>query len=286
MDENLEFEQDIEEDIDETEIDDIEDTEDEVTDAEDYDEGEDADDDESSDDEELEYDEDGNVIVAEDGETDAEEQSEDTAESTEKETESETTDNRNDSAYDALKKQHDDRESLIRDVLKSVGIDDDDVEKGLARLAADAEGLSVDEYIRKRLETKQADEAQKFYQKMMVEQMIAKDMNELHSLFPETKGISRLEDVPNCKRYAELRDMGLSVREAYNAANPDARRDTIVNSTKQKAINASKSHLKSNVPVAARDTSVKITRGEMEQMRELFPEMSDKQLVALYKKTI
>jgi hypothetical protein len=119
----------------------------------------------------------------------------------------------------------------------------------------------------------------------MLERMAAADLNELHSLFPETKGISKFEDIPNCKRYAQLRDMGLTAKEAYTAANPDARSKAVAASVKQQTINASKAHLKSNVPIASKDTSVKITRGEMEQMRELFPDKSTKELIALYKKT-
>ena len=118
-----------------------------------------------------------------------------------------------------------------------------------------------------------------------MERMVASDLNELHSLFPETKDINKFEDIPNCRRYAELRDKGLSVKEAYSAANVDGRRKAVANSVKQQTINASKSHLKSNVPIASKDTSVKITRAEMDQMRELFPDKSDKELVALYKKT-
>lgn len=269
MDENLELEQENEvEEIDDFETEDIDEDAEDNTDIE------------ITDDEELEYDDDGNVIEAESEDNEADAQVE--------ERETNTTDNNSNvsSKEDSeLKKKYDDREAIIKDALKAMGIDFDNVDEGLARLAADAKGVTVEQYTKERDDARKIEEAQRVYREVMMERMIASDMAELHSLFPETKSIAKFEELPNCRRYAELRDKGLSVREAYSAANPEVRRETIVNSVKQQTINASKSHLKSNVPIASRDTSVKITRGEMEQMRDLFPDKSDKELVALYKKT-
>jgi hypothetical protein len=268
MEENLELEQKIEEseEIEEVEEDyEVEETEEEIE--------EDTD---PTDDEELEYDDDGNVVEAEEEPT-----NDATAQVEERNT------NTTDTAVseDPMKRKYDDREAIIKDVLKAMGIDSDNVDEGLLRLAADAEDMTVEEYTKKRDENRKMEEAQRLYREVMMEKMVQSDLNELHNLFPETKSIAKFESIPNCKRYAELRDLGLSVKEAYTAANPDARREAIANSVKQQTINASKSHLKSNVPIASKDTSIKITRGEMAQMKELFPEKSYKELVALYKKT-
>ncbi len=275
MDENLELEQEIDE-----AFADIEETDEEDTDLEEETVEEEETEESAEPDEELEYDEDGNVIVAEDNETVTEDNNE-----VEPESEPVVEENKDVTEYDNLKKRYDDRESLIKDVLKIVGIEEADIDQGLAKLAAETEGVSVEEYLKKRAENLKAEEAQKYYNKMLLDRMVAKDMSELHSAFPETKDILKFEDIPNARRYAELRDLGLSVREAYNAANPEARRTAITNSVKQQAINASKSHLKSNVPIASKDTSVKISRAEMETMRDLFPDKSDKEIIALYKKT-
>lgn len=280
MDENLELEQDIDVETDEA----TDDFDVEVEEA-DVDEEADETDDESveetsEDDEELEYDDEGNVITAEDDETVAEEKE------GEQTVESGTADEgKPDTHYDDLKKKYDDRESLIRDVLKTIGIDEKDLDQGLAKIAADFEGDSVEDFLKKRAEKQEAEAAQNFYKKMLLDKMVAEDMQKLHSQFPELKSVTKFADLPNARRYAELRDLGLSVEEAYNAANPGGRRDAITNSVKQQAINASKAHLKSNVPIASRDNSVKITRAEMQQMRDIFPDMSDKEIIALYKKT-
>lgn len=264
MEENLELEQDI--DVDEEFDTDVEETENEEI--------------EITDDEELEYDDDGNVIEAEseDNDVTAQVEERDTNDTDTKETVSSKEDIN-------LRKKYDDREAMIKDLLNAMGIEVDNVDDGLIKLVTDATGDTEEQYKKKREDARKTEEAQRVYREVMMERMIASDMAELHSLFPETKSIAKFEELPNCRRYAELRDKGLSVREAYSAANPEVRRETIVNSVKQQTINASKAHLKSNVPIASRDTSVKITRGEMEQMRELFPDKSDKELVALYKKT-
>lgn len=280
MEENLELEQDIENEIDvETDddsvdsydVDEIEETAEDNTDPEEE---------EPSPDDELEYDEDGNVITTEDGKTDAETISEDVDTSN-------TADNSPNvsSDYEDLKKKFDDREAFIKDALKVLGIDEKSTDEGIAKLIADAEGSTVEDVLKKRSEALQAEEAQKYYKQMLLDRMIANDMKELHSLFPETKNIDKFENVPNARRYAELRDLGLTVAEAYNAANPNARREAIASSVRQQSINASKAHLKSTVPIAAKDTSIKISRAEMDAMRDLFPDKSDKEIVALYKKT-
>lgn len=291
MDENLELEQEIDEafaEIEEVDTDEVEDLDD-TTDASEDDEDGAEDGNEDGEDEMLEYDEDGNVIVAEEDETVAEETATEVDAETKPDeqtgTENADTGKTDVTEYDTLKKERDERESLIKDVLNILGIDEPDIEQGLARLAAETEGVTVDAFLKNRAEKQKAKEAQEFYNKMLLDRMVAKDVSELHAAFPETKGITKFEDIPNARRYAELRDLGLSVTEAYNAANPEGRRNAIVNSVKQQTINASKSHLKSNVPIASKDTSVRISRAEMESMRDLFPDKSDKELVALYKKT-
>lgn len=278
MDENLELEQELEEDTDDLTDVEVEDTDgDDDSDDYNFEEGEDTD---PADDEELEYDEDGNVIEsAEDDTNEAAAQVE--------EREINVTDTNTHSAPEKpAEGEKSKREAIIKDLLKAMGIEEENIDAGLIRLAADTKGVTPEQYGKELDDTIKSEEAQKMYKQVMMERMVSADMNELHSMFPETKDIKKLEDIPNCRRYAELRDMGLSVKEAYSAANPEGRREAVATAVKQKAINASKSHLKSNVPIASKDTSVKISRAEMNQMREMFPNKSDKELIALYKKTM
>ena len=159
MDENLELEQEIDEafaDIEET--DEKTDLEEETVEEVETEESE------ADSDEELEYDEDGNVIVAEDNETVTEDNNEE-----EPKSEPVVEEKKDVTEYDNLKKRHDDRESLIKDVLKIVGIDEADVDQGLAKLAAETEGVTVEEFLKKRAETIKTEEAQKYYNQMLLD---------------------------------------------------------------------------------------------------------------------
>jgi hypothetical protein len=278
MEENLELEQELEDmdDLTDADVDDADDTADSDENYN-FEDGEEMD---PTDDEELEYDEDGNVV-----ESSEEEVNEAAAQAEERETKKPDTDTPP-APEKPAEGEKSKREAIIKDLLKAMGIEEEDIDAGLIRLAADTKGVTPEQYGKDLDDTIKSEEAQRMYRQVMMERMAAADMNELHSLFPETKDITKLEDVPNCRRYAELRDMGLSVKEAYSAANPEGRREAVANSVKQQMINASKSHLKSNVPVASKDTGVKISRAEMNQMREMFPDKSDKELIALYKKTM
>lgn len=275
MEENLELEQDIDVDLDDdADLTDVEvDTD---SDDEDGDGGVDLDEaTDPADDEVLEYDEDGNVI-------ESNESDDNNAAAQDEERETNPPE-----VPDAphTEQAYDEREAMIRDLLKAMGVEAENIDDGLAQLTADTKGVSVESYKKDLKNARQVEEAQEMYRKAMLQRMIDSDMKELHSLFPETKTVTKFEELPNARRYAELRDMGLNPKEAYSAANPDARREAVAASVKQQAINASKSHLKSNVPIGAKDTSVKISRGEMEMYREMFPNKSDKEILALYKKT-
>lgn len=270
MDENLELDETLEDDTDFTDVDDVEDVEEDI----DIDVDSDADDSE-----ELDYDEDGNVIVEKGNETDAETQDEEAAVTDPPE------EDKTDAEYAKLKRKYDDREFLIKDMLKRVGIDEEDVEKALLRLGADAEGKTPEELGKELAEARKLSEAQRVYAQVMLEQKIASDIADLRAEFPEMKDVTKLEQIPNARRFAELRDAGLSAREAYVAANFAAQRERIAASVRQASTNASKDHLVSNVPKASRDTSVKISRADMEQLRDLFPDKSDKEIIALYRKT-
>lgn len=274
MDENLELEQDI--DTEDTDFINDNKAEDNSDDVNDFDDDEEVD---SEDEEELEYDDDGNVV-----ESNTDDDGNDAAAQVE-ERDTKETDIAFSKNVEDREKKLTEREAIIRDALKAMGIEEDDIDKGLAQLAADAKGVTVEEYTKKRAEAIKQAEAQRVYREVMLKKMIDSDMNALHSLFPETKSITKFEEIPNARRYAELRDLGLNPKEAYSAANPEARREAVAASVKQQAINASKSHLKSNVPIGAKDNSVKISKSEMEMYREMFRGKTDQEIIALYKKT-
>ncbi len=105
------------------------------------------------------------------------------------------------------------------------------------------------------------------YQKMMEDDLAA-----LRAEFPELMTISHIAELDNPMRYAELRDLGLSAKEAYLATSrPKPTRDN-------------RAHLSSAAPKAAGVPGLGMSRGELERARELFSGMNDQEIQALYRK--
>ena len=98
------------------------------------------------------------------------------------------------------------------------------------------------------------------------------DLLELRSNFGELSEIKSITELPNPERYAALREMGLSVYEAYLATTPRA------------AAPDNRAHLTSGVPAAARAPFGSMTRQELNSARELFSDMDDSEIQKLYQK--
>ena len=78
--------------------------------------------------------------------------------------------------------------------------------------------------------------------------------------------------------------MGLSADEAYSASHTNAIRANAAAGAKKSLI-GTKSHLQTSVPKGAKDDAITMPKKELASMREYFPKLSDKEIVALYKKT-
>jgi len=98
------------------------------------------------------------------------------------------------------------------------------------------------------------------------------DLEELHALFPHLRDKTSIMELDNPLRYAALRDLGLSAKEAYLATSEPIRKYD------------NRSHLTSSVPRSAAAPSGTLTRGELEAARELFSGLSDREIQKLYKK--
>lgn len=99
-----------------------------------------------------------------------------------------------------------------------------------------------------------------------------RDLSELKALFPNLKDKTSILELENPLRYAALRDLGLSPKEAYLATSEPVRKYD------------NRSHLTSSVPKSAIAPSDLLSRGELEAARELFSGLSDRELQRLYKK--
>ncbi len=103
------------------------------------------------------------------------------------------------------------------------------------------------------------------------ERLEKEDLLIIHRHFPESAGITSVTQLDNPLRYAALRDMGLTPREAYLAT--QSRRGGYDN----------RNHLRGSVPSAAGAASGAMSQTELNAARELFAGLSDRELQRLYK---
>ena len=100
------------------------------------------------------------------------------------------------------------------------------------------------------------------------------DVAELKSTFPELEELNSITELKNPMRYAALRDLGLSPKEAY-LATEETRRPARYNN---------RSHLVGAVPAQSYGNYLSMTKNELESARQIFGDLSDAELQRLYKK--
>lgn len=267
-------------------------------------------DDETDKDDDFEYDDDGNIIIPdiiddEDRDEDAADIDEDQGEAGEgdddsdvgakepKESEAEPggrdeKDARIEELQRRLEAQVKEYEALkaqSADTLEKLGIKSDNVLEGLEKVAAESDDMSLEAYRQKKAEGQRDEDARKLYQRVEFEKKMKADLEEIQREYPETRGLKSLTEIENLAKFGRFRDLGLSAKEAYAAANADSVRKSVAAATKQQSLNATKAHLRSAVPAGSKDDGITISRKELSAWRDLFPNLSDKQIVRLYKES-
>lgn len=270
------------------------------TDNEDIDDDDENVDDNSQDDE-FEYDEDGNIIIPDVVDEDDEEEKEADENNQDEKTDENKDEglNKSDEVVEPDTKKPDERDEKIakleqelkalktqgKETLSKLGVSSDDVLEGLERLAAESDDIPLDEYKKNKAADERNTAALEMLQRAEFEKKMAADLAEVQAAYPETKKYSKMTEIDNFVKFGKFRDLGLSPKEAYAAANPDGVRQDVANAVKQKTLN-NKEHLQSAVPKGSKDSSVVMPKKTLAEWRDLFPNKSDKELIELYKKTI
>lgn len=250
-----------------------------------------ADESDESEDEDLEYDEDGNIVIpddesTEDGDEEAEadeDGSEDTEEGSDKKPEEADT---RDSEISRLRAELERYKSQAKETAEKLGvkIDGEDVLGGLVKLAAEAEDTTPEEYLKKKAEADELEAAKQLIAQQKGEAIRRADLEELHRLFPETSEYDDISKLPNFKRFGELRVVGLSAAEAYSASHTDTIKTSAAEKAKKNTLAGTKNHLQTSVPKGAKNDEIGMTRQELSEMRETFPDLNDKEIIALHKR--
>lgn len=189
-----------------------------------------------------------------------------------------------DEEKEALRHELDKLKMLSKEAIKALGMDTDDVVDGLAHLAAETKGVTKADVIKEIDDKRRIKEMEQANKRAAYEQMKASDLAAIHAEYPETKKYKSVEEFPNFKRFGELRDGGASPGEAFIASHSKQVQSFASGVGRQKALNESKNHLRSVVPKASEDKSVKMSPGELETYREMFPDKSDKEILSLYRR--
>ena len=231
----------------------------------------------------LEYDENGDIIIPDD--TAEESSSETVEEEKHEESDSEPAKDSRDERIAELERKLADLEAQSLDTLKKLGVDSTDAIDGLASLAAETENLTKEEYLAKQAEERQKAQEAAIASQTAFEKVAAADLAELHANYPETKEYKHIKDMPKevLAKFAKYRDLGIPAKDAYAAANPDGIRTQVASATKKQT--DGKAHLQSSIPKGSKNTAVKMTRSEINEWRGIFPGKSDKEIVALFRKT-
>ena len=113
------------------------------------------------------------------------------------------------------------------------------------------------------------------------EKMASEDLAEIKRLFPSFSDISHLRELDRASRFGEMREAGFSVEEALMATNYERIFETVIKRARQ--ING-KSHLMSVAPAASGNDTGGMTVEEMREAKEIFGDLSDREIQALYKR--
>ncbi len=230
---------------------------DENNDDEEYEDKDEEVDPDEDEDLQFDYDEEGNIIIPDDDES-----------GDDGESDSDDKDDEEDPSEPKKEATHEERYNALatraKDLLKKLGVDADDPIEGLIQAAAESEGVTKEEY----------------NQRLTAEENVRmSDLKAIQEIFPHAKEYKRIEDLPNIKRFAELRVKGATAIEAYRATHSEQ-----IAAGGTPRAKGSKEHLTTTKP--SRKGSIKISSRDMKWLRESFPNKTDKERLALYKKTL
>lgn len=181
--------------------------------------------------------------------------------------------------------------NLSKETLQKMGVKvDGSVEEALEKANAESEGVSLEDYRKARAATAEAQAAERQAKQQKFEELAASDLSELKKSFPDLLKKSHIADCfekfEDFVQFGKLRDSGVAPKTAYLAVNGEKVRSKQAAAAQQKAASGSKQHLKSAVSKKAAGDDVEMPKEALKEWRDLFPNLSDKEIKALYKQSL
>ena len=190
---------------------------------------------------------------------------------------------------DAVK--HAQFQKQVKEALEMLGIKvDGDVTEALDRIAAETEGKTLEQYRREKDEQAEIEKAKQELARQRFEQLAANDLAEIKKSFPDLLKVDNIRKLFNTKddfvKFGRLRDSGIDPKTAYMAVNGEQVRTAQAQAAQKKVAGNGKGHITSVAPKKASDNSVYMPKETLKEWRDTFPNLSDKEIHALYKQTL
>lgn len=181
--------------------------------------------------------------------------------------------------------------NLSKETLEKMGIFvEGDVTDTMERTVAESEGVSVEEYRKRRQDSISLAQQKEVEKRQAFETLAASDLSELKKSFPDLLEKGKINDCfdsfDDFVEFGRLRDAGISPKKAYLAVNGDKVRNSQAVAAQRKAASDGKKHITSVAPKKASDDNVIMPKETLREWRDLFPGKSDKEIRALYKQSL
>jgi len=174
-------------------------------------------------------------------------------------------------------------EKLVKKSMPDFIPEGEDTEKVLRKMAAENEGVSVEELEKRIADEDLISEYKLSKEAERVRAIKEKDLNSIKALYPiEVKAI---EEIPNYGTFSRLMMTGqFTAVEAFKLANPtSAKAETEY--ARQKALNESKSHIRATNTRTVSTALKPIPASEYDNYKAAYPKATEKELLQIYKKS-
>lgn len=273
-------------------------TEEEITEAEELKNTDEVD---EGDDGGFEYDEDGNIIVGSEDESEEKDEAAEEDTDTDDNEDGANADEPEDKTAEELKAQPTANHATTanssnneftkfkrqaKEMLEKLGVQnvtEEGLLEAMIKMTAEASDTTVEDYKAELKRREEAEAAKNAELSAAYERVTQADLAALKAVYPELKDIKRIDELPNWQDFGRLRSIGVSPLTAYKNACADEMAKRMPSATK--TAEGTKTHLRSAMGKSAKAGSSGPSMSELKVLRDSFPDLSDREIIKLYNKT-
>lgn len=173
--------------------------------------------------------------------------------------------------------------SRVEESIKGFQEEGETAEDALIRIGAENAGLSVEDFKQKIKSAQEEKSLQRQKAEAQIRAIRDRDLHAIKQLHPEV-AVEKIEDLDQFPKLAKLISTGMyNATDAYEIVYAKEIAQQANAYEKQKALNDSRSHLKSTKNAAP--SGAPITKAEFDNWKGCYPNLSDKELIAKIRKS-